>query len=95
MKIRELLTFLLLALITDAYGASLRFKHIEATDGLSDNKINTILKDRDGFVWIATVSGLNRYDGYNIKIYRNDPADSTSITDNYVDDIVQGADGRL
>lgn len=95
MKIRELLTFLLLALITDAYGASLRFKHIEATDGLSDNKINTILKDRNGFVWIATVSGLNRYDGYNIKIYRNDPADSTSITDNYVDDIVQGADGRL
>ena len=95
MKIRGILTFLLLVIIANAHGASLRFKHIEATDGLSDNKINTILKDRDGFVWIASVSGLNRYDGYNIKIYRNDPSDSTSIYDNYVDDIVQAADGKL
>lgn len=95
MKIRGILTFLLLSIIANGYGASLRFKHIEATDGLSDNKINTILKDRDGFVWIASVSGLNRYDGYNIKIYRNDPTDSTSIYDNYVDDIAQAADGTL
>ncbi|MDE6457190.1 MAG: hypothetical protein K2L31_01165, partial [Muribaculum sp.] len=95
MKIRELLTFILLLTITDLSGASLRFKHIEATDGLSDNKINTILKDRDGFVWIATVSGLNRYDGYNIKVYRNEPDDSTSISDNFIDDIVQAADGKL
>lgn len=95
MKTRELLTLFLLLLITDANAASLRFKHIEATDGLSDNKINTILKDRDGFVWIATVSGLNRYDGYDIKIYRHETGDSTSIIDNFVDDIVQAADGKL
>lgn len=95
MKIRELLTFILLLIISDAHGASLRFKQIEATDGLSDNKINAILKDRDGFVWIAGVSGLNRYDGYGIKIYRNEPSDSTSITDNYVDDVVQATDGTI
>ena len=47
------------------------FKHLEVKDGLSNNQVNAIYKDSNGFMWFGTASGLNRYDGYNIKIYRS------------------------
>ena len=43
------------------------FKHLEVSDGLSNNSVNTIYKDRDGFMWFGTTTGLNRYDGYTFK----------------------------
>ena len=46
------------------------FKHLEVKDGLSNNQVNAIYKDSNRFMWFGTASGLNRYDGYNIKIYR-------------------------
>lgn len=45
------------------------FRHISAADGLSNNNVRCILKDRKGFIWIGTTSGLNRYDGYSFKTY--------------------------
>ena len=47
------------------------FKHLEVSDGLSNNSVNTIYKDRDGFMWFGTTTGLNRYDGYTFKIYQH------------------------
>ena len=41
---------------------SYQFKHLEVSDGLSNNSVNTICKDRDGFMWFGTATGLNRYD---------------------------------
>ena len=41
----------------------LKFTHLTSDDGLSDNRINSILQDRRGFMWFATEDGLNRYDG--------------------------------
>ena len=47
------------------------FKHIEVADGLSNNSVYAILKDKDGFMWFGTNSGLNRFDGYTFKVYRH------------------------
>ncbi len=52
--------------------------------GLSHNQVNAVLKDPDGFMWFGTVSGLNRYDGYSCRIFRNNHNDSTSLKDNNV-----------
>ncbi len=93
MKYIWLLTLLTIALTSAASG--FRFKHIEATDGLSDNKVNVILKDREGFVWIGSASGLNRFDGYELKAFLHNGDDSTSIINNYINDIKEAPDGRL
>ena len=45
------------------------FKSIGVRDGLTDTCVESIAKDRYGYVWFATLNGLNRFDGYNIKKY--------------------------
>jgi signal transduction histidine kinase/ligand-binding sensor domain-containing protein len=44
--------------------------HFEKVNGLSQNTVYSIMKDRQGFLWIATADGLNRYDGVEMKIYK-------------------------
>ncbi|MCC8188593.1 MAG: response regulator [Bacteroides sp.] len=48
---------------------TLQFRHLNATHGLSSNQVNAIYKDSHGFMWLGTQSGLNRYDGYRMKVY--------------------------
>ena len=74
---------------------SYQFKHLEVSDGLSNNSVNTICKDRDGFMWFGTATRLNRYDGYTFKIYQHAENDPGSLPDNYITDIVEMPDGRF
>lgn len=67
----------------------------ERLDGLSHNTVLSILQDRRGFLWIGTADGLNRYDGYEVEIYRHDPRDSTSLSDNTIRPLAEGPDGTL
>lgn len=71
------------------------FKHLEVSDGLSNNSVNTIYKDRDGFMWFGTTTGLNRYDGYTFKVYQHVENEPGSLPDNYITDIVEMPDGRF
>ena len=71
------------------------FKHLEVKDGLSNNQVNAIYKDSHGFMWFGTASGLNRYDGYDIRVYRSQKDDETSLPDNYIEDIQEDASGNL
>ena len=71
------------------------FKHISIDDGLSQSAVHCLLQDRQGFVWLGTQDGLNRYDGYGFKIFRHDPQDSLSISDNWIQTIYEDRNGRL
>ncbi len=75
-----------LAIITTLLSQSIypQFDQITTEQGLSNNRINNTIKDHKGFIWIATADGLNRYDGYKFKIFKYDPDDSTSLSDNFV-----------
>lgn len=91
-------SLLLLVLIFTSWIVSAQsylFKHLEVSDGLSNNSVNTIFKDRDGFMWFGTTTGLNRYDGYTFKIYQHAENDPGSLPDNYIIDIVEMPDGRF
>jgi ligand-binding sensor domain-containing protein len=57
----------------------IKFKRLDLKDGLSHPDIWAIFKDSRGFVWFGTAFGLNRFDGYTIKSFLNDPHDSTSL----------------
>ncbi|HEY6901935.1 MAG TPA: two-component regulator propeller domain-containing protein, partial [Puia sp.] len=71
------------------------FTRLAGQDGLSNNHINVIFKDKEGFVWIGTNSGLNRYDGYTFKVFRHDDQDPSSLTDDHVGGIFEGPDNKL
>jgi len=72
--------FLLSGMLLQAQNPFLESISIE--HGLSQGFVPSICQDDDGFIWFATKSGLNRYDGYSFKVFRNDPFDSLSLNSN-------------
>jgi ligand-binding sensor domain-containing protein len=90
-----LLIFFLLNIIIFPQYRSLRFENISINEGLSNNSINCILQTKDGFLWIATKDGLNRYDGQNFKIYKNNPSLKNSLPENYVMSLLESSDGTF
>ncbi len=73
----------------------LHFKHLGTQDGLSELNPNCILQDSRGFIWVGTSDGLNRYDGYKFKVFRNISNDTTSISSNYIQDLAEDRYGNL
>ena len=66
------------------YGQPYYFKHYQVENGLSNNTVFASIQDEKGFMWFGTKDGLNRFDGYTFKTYRNDPNDPNSIGNNLV-----------
>ena len=71
------------------------FENVTVNEGLSNDEIYYFLQDAHGLMWISTLDGLNRYDGYNIRIFKNDPSDSLSIPSDIVDAMVEDSTGGL
>lgn len=65
-----------------AQAQSQRLEVISIEQGLSQGFIPSICQDDEGFLWFATINGLNRYDGYDFEIFKNDPYDSLSLPNN-------------
>src|SRR5688500_11583496 len=74
---------------------ALYFEKINVQNGLSHNKVNCILQDKRGFIWLGTDDGLNRFDGRDFIIFRNDPNDSTTISGNIITDLLEDKQGRI
>ena len=66
-----------------------------ANDGISHKEINDIVQDHEGYLWVATAYGLNRYDGLNFTNYDYDHADSTSLAGSRVSDLLIDTHGNL
>ena len=60
----------------------IRFEHITIEEGLSQNGGNVIIQDSKGFMWFGTQDSLNKYDGYSFTVYKHNPENSASISDN-------------
>lgn len=90
-----LATFLLLLAGTTVGAEEFMFRHLEVKDGLSSNQVLDIHRDSEGFVWFATVSGLNRYDGTLIRIFFGSENDTKALRDSYVKSIQEDGEGRL
>lgn len=65
----------------------IKLKNLSIENGLSNQNINGIVQDVDGFIWIATMRGLNRYDGYTFQHYEFIPNDRESIRSNHINSI--------
>ena len=78
-----------------AQNKSVRFNHIDIDQGLSQNMIRDVIQDSRGFMWIATWDGLNRFDGYNFKVYKNIDGDSTSLRINKIIRVLEDHNGVI
>lgn len=72
-----------------------KFSHVDVNNGLSDNQLKCFLRDSRGFMWFGTASGLNRYDGYTIKVFRNTPGEATSISNSDINHLFEDHEGRI
>lgn len=86
--------FLLLGNI-NSFAQQLYFKKLTAVNGLSNNTVNDIIQDSIGFIWIATEDGLNRFDGYDFKVYRHSTSEENSLEDNSVKALCNDKKGKI
>lgn len=73
----------------------MKFDRLTKKNGLSSNYILDIVQDKNGFIWIATTEGLNRYDGHTIKQFKHSREDTTTIADDLVTCIREDSAGSL
>jgi signal transduction histidine kinase/ligand-binding sensor domain-containing protein/DNA-binding response OmpR family regulator len=62
-------------------------------EGLSNSHISQIYQDSQGYIWIATENGLNKFNGYNFTVYSEQPNDSASLQGNYVYTVFEDSRG--
>lgn len=69
-----------------------KFESITIADGLSNDQVNCVFQDQQGFIWIGTLSGLNRYDGYEVKNYYHEDSNPNSLLSNTILWMADGPD---
>ena len=96
-KLAQLFFVLLsLAIVSASYGQrNYLFENISIPEGLSNSTVNYVFHDSNGFLWISTADGLNRYDGNKMVVFKNDPNDSTTIPSNYCGAISEDSEGTI
>ena len=77
------------------YSQTIRFEHLGVGEGLSQSVVNAILQDQRGFLWLGTEDGLNRYDGYDMQVFRPEPDDPGSLSDRWITALAEDAQGYL
>ncbi|MBU0764196.1 MAG: SpoIIE family protein phosphatase [Bacteroidetes bacterium] len=76
-------------------GIKYPFRTITNQDGLSQNTCHTVIQDANGFIWFGTEMGLDKYDGYSIISYTHNPRDSNSLTNIFINVLLEDADGNI
>ncbi|MFI5220470.1 MAG: two-component regulator propeller domain-containing protein, partial [Bacteroidia bacterium] len=71
------------------------FTNYTVDDGLSNNTVTRIIKDRDGYIWAGTYAGLNRFNGYDFTVYKSLAGDSTTLSSNQVHHFLTDEKGGL
>lgn len=99
-NIRQFLSIgaiLAVALFYSAAAAAfdLKAKHITTADGLSNNTVRYFCQDHKGFIWMATLNGINRYDGHNIRTFLPDNTEKLTLADRRANAIKEDKNGFL
>ncbi len=95
LKVWILLSILWISFEAAAQSQAFDFTHLTTKEGLSNSSVKCIIQDHQGFMWFGTANGLNRYDGYTFKIYKHQPGDSSTLTDNVINTVYEDRDSLL
>ncbi len=86
---------LFFGVVNSVHSQEFKFTHITSEQGLSMGVVNCVLQDSRGFMWFGTQDGLNKYDGYNITVYKNNQIDSNSLSNNFINTLYETKNGEL
>lgn len=86
--------FIMISFIS-SYAYSDNFTKINNEEGLSQNTIQCMIQDKLGFIWVGTNDGLNRYNGYEFKIYKHDKKNPDSIAGNNIIDLLEDENDNI
>ncbi|HEY4128697.1 MAG TPA: two-component regulator propeller domain-containing protein, partial [Gammaproteobacteria bacterium] len=75
--------------------AEARFRDMTKESGLVTGTVFQVIQDRQGYIWLATSNGLERYDGYSFKVFKHKPDDPSSIASDFVKALYEDSAGRL
>ena len=89
------IVYFLFASNLNAQNYNFRFESLTSDNGLSQNTVLSIFQDSRQFLWLGTYNGLNRYDGYNFKVYKMQKANPKSINGQMFTSIVEDKNGNL
>jgi len=78
-----------------ALAYQVQFTHLSLKDGLSQATVFCMLQDSRGFMWFGTEDGLNQYDGYKFTVYRHNPKDINSLSNNWINALYEDKQGIL
>ena len=78
-----------------SFGQQIKFENFTTNQGLSNNSVVDVESGKDGGLWIATWDGLNYFDGYNFKIFKNNFNDPKTISSNYIMKLRKDAEGQI
>lgn len=78
-----------------SHSQQIRFEHLPPDKGLSQSVVTDFVQDDQGFLWLATQEGLNRYDGFTFKVFKEDPDLPGGIKGNFVASIDKGPGGEI
>jgi signal transduction histidine kinase/ligand-binding sensor domain-containing protein len=76
-------------------GANIRFARFYTLEGPSKSNAGPFVQDDQGFVWFGTPYGLNRFDGYNFKVFTHEPGNSKSISGSLITALFKDHNGAL
>src|SRR5678815_3595588 len=97
--VRNIFLFIIISFLlfqkANAQRFNFSFEQFTTDNGLSHESVISITKDVDGFLWIGTANGLNRFDGISFKIFRSEPNNEQSIPANYIAGITLDKKGYL
>ncbi len=79
----------------DFHAPSIRFERLSLEEGLSQSSVEDVAQDANGYIWFATKGGLNRFDGYDVEVYKPVPFDSSSLSSNWINAIHVDNSNRL
>jgi len=76
-------------------GIDIRFRRLPASAGLSQTRVAWVVQDEVGFIWFGTQYGLNRFDGYKSKVFKNEPGRPESLSCVYIRSLFVDHAGNL
>ncbi|MEP6676413.1 MAG: two-component regulator propeller domain-containing protein [Ferruginibacter sp.] len=94
-RYRLLFPLLFLFINTHAQPASYNFTHITTSDGLSNSVVRALTQDKYGYIWIGTLNGLCRYNGYTVETFVHQEKEPYSLPDNFVQGLLCDGDKNI